>query len=61
MLQRLSAVAQIRKRTDAAPVRRAMHNLKSVLFNKLSAGTDRETVLQMVALIDEAAQKIERL
>jgi len=61
LLQRLSAVAQIRERTDAVPVRRAMHNLKSVLFNKLSARADRETVLQMVALIDEAAQKIERI
>ena len=61
LLQRLSAVAQIRERIDATPVRRAMHNLKSVLFNKLSAETDRETVLQLVALIDEAAQKIERL
>ena len=61
LLHRLRAVAQSRERTDAAPVRRAMHNLKSVLFSKLSAGADRETVLQTVALLDEAAQKIERL
>ena len=61
LLQRLRAVAQVRERNDATPVRRAMHNLKSVLFNKLSAGADRETVHQVVALIDDAAQKIERL
>jgi DNA-binding PadR family transcriptional regulator len=61
LLQRLGAAAEMRERTDAAPVRRAMHNLKSVLFDTLSAGADKKTVLEVAALIDEAAQKIERL
>ena len=61
LLQRLGAAATVRERTDAAPVRRAMHNLKSVLIDKLSPGAERETVLAIVALIDDAAQKIERL
>ncbi|SET73180.1 PadR family transcriptional regulator [Stigmatella erecta] len=61
LLQRLGAAGEVRERTDAAPVRRAMHNLKSVLFDKLSARTDEQTVLDVAALIDEAAQKIERL
>ena len=43
------------------PVRRAINNLKSVLFNKLSEGPDAKTALEVAALIDEAAQKIERL
>jgi len=60
-LERLGAVAKVRERTDAAPVRRAMQNLKSVLLDKLGAGVDRETVLAIAASIDEAAHKIERL
>ena len=61
LLQRLGAVASDRERTDAAPVRRAMQNLKSALFDKLATDVSRETVLSIAALIDEAAQKIERL
>jgi DNA-binding PadR family transcriptional regulator len=61
LLQRLGAAAEVRERTDAAPVRRAMHNLKSVLFDTLSAEADKKTILDVAALIDEAAQKIERL
>ena len=61
LLQRLRDAGQARERTDAAPVRRAMHNLKSVLFDKLSAGAGEKTVLEVAALIDEAAQKIEKL
>ncbi|WNG30012.1 PadR family transcriptional regulator [Cystobacter fuscus] len=61
LLQRLGSAAEVRERTDAAPVRRAMHNLKSVLFDTLSDGADKKIVLEVAALIDEAAQKIERL
>ncbi len=61
LFDRLGAVAQVRERTDAAPVRRAMQNLKNAVFDRLSAGADREVVLATAALIDEAAQKIERL
>ncbi|RKH20558.1 PadR family transcriptional regulator [Corallococcus praedator] len=61
LLQRLGAAAEVRERTDAAPVRRAMHNLKAVLFDTLSASTDTKTLHDVAALIDEAAQKIERL
>jgi DNA-binding PadR family transcriptional regulator len=61
LLQRLSAAAEVRERTDAAPIRRAMQNLKSVLFDTLSAEVDKKTILDAAALIDEAAQKIERL
>ncbi len=60
-LERLHAAAQVRQRTDVAPVRRAMHNLRTVLIDKLAGGAAKEIVHQAVALIDEAAQKIERL
>jgi DNA-binding PadR family transcriptional regulator len=61
MFARLDALAAMRDRTDSVPVRRAMHNLKSVLMHRLGEGLDRDKLLQAVALIDEAAQKIERL
>lgn len=51
---------------DPAPVRRAMANLAAVLQSKLGETgadpkADRERLLDVAALIDEAAQKIERL
>lgn len=61
LLERLGAAADLRERTDATPVRRAMHNLKSVLMDKLADRSDKDMVLKAVALLDEAAQKIERL
>jgi DNA-binding PadR family transcriptional regulator len=59
---RLQRLADLRERTDAAPIARAMHNLKHALHNRLSqAGVDKAAVLEVAALIDEAASKIERL
>ncbi len=61
-MARLQALADISERTDAAPVQRAMHNLKAALHERLSQdGVDRTTLLDVAALIDEAASKIERL
>lgn len=61
-LDRLDALAEVRERTDAAPVARAMQNLKSALHNRLSeAGVDKTLILDVAAPIDEAAGKIERL
>ncbi len=61
MLARLDALGAIRERTDAVPIRRAMHNLRSVLMSRLGDGLDKERMLEATALIDEAARKIERL
>lgn len=61
MFARLDALGEMRERTDAVPVRRAMHNLRSVLMHRLGEGLDKEKLLDAVALIDEAASKIERL
>lgn len=61
-MARLAALAEVRERTDAAPVARAMQNLKTSLHNRLSeAGVDKTLILEVAALIDEAAGKIERL
>ena len=62
LIARLTEVGEERQRTDSASVRRAMGNLRAVLMNRLG---DRDlgeaTLHDIVALIDEAAQKIERL
>lgn len=61
-LARLTAVGEETQRTDPASVRRAMGNLKAVLMNRLGdRDLDNETIHAIVALIDEASQKIERL
>ena len=62
LIARLTDVGAERARTDSASVRRAMGNLREVLIHKLRAEEiSVETLHAVVALIDEAAQKIERL
>ncbi|MDJ0931204.1 PadR family transcriptional regulator [Breoghania sp.] len=61
LFKRLDAVSQEQERTDVVPVRRAMHNLRAVLQNRLTAGMEEEKLQAAVALIDEVAGKIERL
>ncbi len=62
LIARLAAVGEERERTDSASVRRAMSNLRQVLVNRLGRRDIDEAALHaVVALIDEAAQKIERL
>jgi len=62
LLSRLAEVSAVRAQTDGAPIRRAMGNLKAVLQHRLSAdGVTAETLHAVAGLIDEAAQKIERL
>jgi len=61
-LARLTAVGEETQRTDSASVRRAMGNLRQVLMNRLGdRDRDNAALHDIVALIDEAAQKIERL
>lgn len=61
-LTRLTAVGEETQRTDSASVRRAMGNLRQVLMNRLGdRDLESDTLHDIVALIDEAAQKIERL
>jgi DNA-binding PadR family transcriptional regulator len=61
LFAKLDALGQERERVDAVPVRRAMHNLRSVLQHRLGEGFDKDKLHEVVALIDEAASKIERL
>ncbi len=62
LLNRLSEMGKQRAKTDGAPIRRAMGNLRAVLQNRL--GDDdvtADTLHDVAAILDDAAQKIERL
>jgi len=62
LFARLTDLGAERQRSDSASVRRAMGNLRSVLMHRFGRGEmDTATLHQIVALIDETAQKIERL
>ena len=62
LIARLEGVGAQAKRTDGAPIRRAMGNLSVALKERLSRGEfSEETLHDVAALIDEVAQKIERL
>ena len=62
LFARIEAMAAERERGDPAPLRRAMHNLKSVLRHRLFSGEiDKDQVHAIVELLDETARKIERL
>jgi len=62
LIARLTTIGEERQRTDSASVRRAMGNLRQVLLDRLGhRDIDQDTLHAVVALIDEAAQKIERL
>jgi DNA-binding PadR family transcriptional regulator len=62
LFERLMALGEERARVDRTPIRRATANLHSVLHHRLSEGDiTRDKLHEIAALIDEAAQKIERL
>lgn len=62
LFQRLAELGATREKTNGSTMRRAMGNLRVVLANRLSADdVTPETLHQVAALLDEAAQKIERL
>jgi DNA-binding PadR family transcriptional regulator len=62
LFARLAEVGAQRERTDVAPVRRAMHNLRSVLQHRLMReDIEGDAQHEIAALLDEVAQKIERL
>ncbi|NJC33386.1 DNA-binding PadR family transcriptional regulator [Sphingomonas jejuensis] len=61
LLARLRDMGAERTRGDRAPVRRAVGNLKAVLQHRLADEDDAEVSHRIAAMIDELAQKIERL
>ena len=62
LFARLGKLATRRERTDGAPIRRAMDNLRAVLMHRLGReDVDADTLHAAVAILDDAAQRIERL
>jgi DNA-binding PadR family transcriptional regulator len=67
LIARLKAIGEQQARVDSTSIRRAMVNLRTVLANKLGGhrldedALDEAAIHAIVALIDEASQKIERL
>lgn len=62
LFARLAHLAGERRGTDAAPVRRAMDNLKAALMYRLKRDdVPAETIHDVAAILDETARKIERL
>ncbi|WP_417621904.1 PadR family transcriptional regulator [Parasphingorhabdus sp.] len=62
ILERLEGVSKMGEASDGASIRRAFHNLKSAVRIRLAEeekGSDK--ILEVAAIIDEAASKIERL
>ncbi|WP_408640573.1 PadR family transcriptional regulator [Allosphingosinicella deserti] len=62
LFKRLEGLGAERARVDRTPLRRAMGNLESVLRDRVGRGDiAAATVHEIVSLLDETAQKIERL
>ncbi len=60
-LERLKQLGNENNWFESGPVWRAMQNLKTVLHDRLSGGVDKQALLAVAELIDDAAKKIERL
>jgi len=62
LFARLASLASMRQRTDPQPVRRAMENLKTALVHRLRReDSTTDTAHAIAAILDETAQRIERL
>jgi DNA-binding PadR family transcriptional regulator len=62
LFARLVQLSNARERSDGGPIRRAMQNLRAALMYRLQReDVSTETLHQAAAILDEAAQRIERL
>ncbi len=62
LLARLATLASEKERLDAAPIMRAMDNVKAALRARLNAdNATKDMVHDIAAILDDATQKIERL
>ncbi len=62
LFARLASLATMRQRTDPQPVRRAMDNLKAALMGRLRReDSSTDTAHAIAQILDDAAQRIERL
>ena len=62
LMERLADLGSMRERSRKGPVQRSMGNLRQVLIHRIGNGDVPQDMLhQIAAIIDDAAQKIERL
>lgn len=62
LMARLADMGEQRQRHRGGPVRRAMHNLRTVLAQKVAGEeVDPDMLHEIAAVLDEAARKIERM
>jgi DNA-binding PadR family transcriptional regulator len=62
LFARLAELGDAQARHSGGPIRRAMHNLRNVLGERVAGGDSDADMLHRVAeILDEAARKIERL
>jgi len=61
LMARLADLGADNRKADSAPVRRAVGNLMSALWHRVTEdGMNEDTLHEIAAILDEAAQKIER-
>ena len=62
LFDRLEALGTDQRKAGGAPIKRSVANLLSALWHRVTRGeTDEQTLHDIAAILDEAAQKIERL
>lgn len=62
LMARLDELGAHRAKTDTGPVSRAMGNLRNVLAQRVTTdGTTPDTLHEIAAMLDDVAQRIERL
>jgi DNA-binding PadR family transcriptional regulator len=62
LLARLAGLGDDRRKAGGPPIKRAVGNLLSALWHRVTREeVDEETIHEIAAILDEAAQKIERL
>jgi len=62
LMARLEDAGSDRRRAGSAPIKRSVANLLSALWHRVSSeGMDEDTMHEIAEILDEAAQRIERL
>ena len=62
LISRLEDMGEDKRKAGGAPIKRAVGNLLSALWHRVTReDADEETLHEIAAILDEAAQKIERL
>ena len=62
LMSRLSGMGDDQRRAGGAPIKRAVGNLLSAVWHRVTREEfDEEVLHQIAAILDEAAQKVERL